>query len=92
MTNALFSVPKPYNEPVRDYAPGHPDRKAIEAELARQYAEKIEIPLIIGGQEIRTGNLEPDGIPSSGGLRFCRHPLQLHRHCRQPAHGPGHDG
>ncbi|MDD2604469.1 MAG: L-glutamate gamma-semialdehyde dehydrogenase [Desulfobacterales bacterium] len=55
MTNALFSVPEPYNEPVRDYAPGSPERAALAAELDHQYGTKIEIPLIIGGREVRTG-------------------------------------
>lgn len=57
MTNALFAVPRPYNETVRDYAPGSPERKALEAELEHQAGAKIDIPLIIGGREVRTGNL-----------------------------------
>ncbi len=57
MSNALFGVPQPYNEPARGYGPGSPERKALEDELDRQYAETIEIPLIIGGREVRTGNL-----------------------------------
>ncbi len=57
MPDALFSVPAPNNEPPRDYAPGSPERKALEAQLDRQFAQQIEIPLIIGGREVRTGNL-----------------------------------
>ena len=57
MTNALFSVPKPYNEPQFDYTSGSASRAALEAELQCQYDTRIEIPLIIGGNEVRTGNL-----------------------------------
>ena len=57
MANALFVVPEPYNEPVRTYAPGSAERAALEAELQRQYTARVEIPLIIGGQAVRTGNL-----------------------------------
>ena len=57
MTNALFAVPEPSNEPVCDHAPGSAPRAALEAELQRQHENRIEIPLIIGGKEVRTGNL-----------------------------------
>ena len=56
MTHGAFRVPTPTNEPVRDYAPGSPERASLEAELARQAAEQVEIPLVIGGERIATGN------------------------------------
>ena len=56
MTNAYFDVPEPYNEPILAYAPGDPERESLQARVAEMAAEEIEIPLIIGGQEIRTGN------------------------------------
>jgi 1-pyrroline-5-carboxylate dehydrogenase len=51
----LFRPPKPHNEPVRDYAPGSPERKALRERLRELQSQEIEIPLIIGGEEIRTG-------------------------------------
>jgi 1-pyrroline-5-carboxylate dehydrogenase len=51
----LFRPPKPHNEPVRDYAPGSPERKALLERLRELQSQEIEIPLIIGGEEIRTG-------------------------------------
>lgn len=57
MTNALFKLPDAYNEPARTYAPGSVERAALKAELERQYATEVEIPLIIGGKEVRTGKL-----------------------------------
>ncbi|MFO7735483.1 MAG: L-glutamate gamma-semialdehyde dehydrogenase [bacterium] len=56
MSNALFTLPKPKNEPVYDYAPGSPERELLRKEIERQKKEKIEIPVIIGGKEIKTGD------------------------------------
>jgi 1-pyrroline-5-carboxylate dehydrogenase len=55
-THAIFHAPEPYNEPVRDYAPGSPEREALRARLQEMESGRIEIPLVIGGEEIRTGN------------------------------------
>jgi len=49
-------VPAPANDPNFTYAPGTPERAAIKSRLAEMAGERIEIPLVIGGQEIRTGN------------------------------------
>lgn len=56
MNNALFSFACPQNEPIKEYRPGSPERLALDQELARLSNGEIEIPLIIGGKEIRTGN------------------------------------
>ncbi len=56
MANNVLYVPKPQNEPVLAYGPGSPEKKALKAELKRMLSEKIEIPLVIGGKEVRTGN------------------------------------
>jgi 1-pyrroline-5-carboxylate dehydrogenase len=45
------------NEPIRSYAPGSPERASLQARLAAMSTERPEIPVIIGGQEIRTGDL-----------------------------------
>jgi len=50
------SVPRPVNEPNLGYAPGSPERAALKARLASMAGEVIDIPLVIGGREIRTGN------------------------------------
>ncbi|MBI2569575.1 MAG: L-glutamate gamma-semialdehyde dehydrogenase [Candidatus Schekmanbacteria bacterium] len=54
MLNALVNTPAPQNEPVLSYAPESAERTALKAELRRQRAESIEIPLFIGGREVRT--------------------------------------
>lgn len=57
MTNAIIRVPFPKNEPVYSYVPGTQERGALKAQLEKMLSEEIEIPLIIGGEEVRTGNL-----------------------------------
>ncbi len=57
MSNAKFSLPDPKNEPILSYQPGSPERQQLKEELAKLSGETIEIPLIIGGKEVRTGNL-----------------------------------
>jgi 1-pyrroline-5-carboxylate dehydrogenase len=52
----IFRPPPVVNEPVRDYAPGSPERAELEGRLAELQAERLELPCIIGGEEIRTGN------------------------------------
>ncbi len=55
MTNAIIPVPKPVNEPVLGYGPGSPEKKALKDQLKKMLSETIEIPLVIGGKEIKTG-------------------------------------
>ncbi len=57
MNNAIFSFREPKNEPVCAYASGSEERRLLKEELKRQENTKIEIPLIIGGKEIKTGKL-----------------------------------
>ena len=58
-------VPQPINDVNRTYAPGSPERAELKARLASMAAEKIEIPIIIGGREIRTGKTERSVMPHS---------------------------
>ncbi len=63
MSNAIFMVPKPINEPILSYAPGSKERKELKAKLSEMQAQQIEVPLIIGGKEIKTGNMGEMRIP-----------------------------
>ncbi|MBQ9286493.1 MAG: L-glutamate gamma-semialdehyde dehydrogenase [Bacteroidaceae bacterium] len=56
MRNSVITFPVPANEPVKSYLAGSPERIALEAELERQSNIVVDIPIIIGGKEIRTGN------------------------------------
>lgn len=57
MNNSIFSFAKPINEPVLPFTPGSKERIALERALKEVSSQQIEIPLIIGGKEIRTGNI-----------------------------------
>jgi 1-pyrroline-5-carboxylate dehydrogenase len=56
-------IPVPVNEPVHDYAPGSHDRSTLKATLAEMAGTTIDIPLIIGGKEIRTGRTKQAVMP-----------------------------
>lgn len=63
MDNAIFRFPKPINEPVKAYAPGSNEKQQLKEALAKVSSEVWDIPLIIGGKEIRTGNTEKVVMP-----------------------------
>ena len=64
MNNASYLFREPKNEPVYSYAPGTPERAALKAELEKQYNQCIEIPLIIGGKDVKTGNMGTVVMPT----------------------------
>ncbi len=55
-SHGIFRVPEPYNEPVRGYAPGSPEREELRKRLRDLEAQQLDIPLVIGGDEVRTGD------------------------------------
>ncbi len=67
MNNAIFNINEPKNEPVFHYIPGSAERKLLDAELILQSNKVVEIPLIIGGKEIRTGKTGKVVMPSDHG-------------------------
>ena len=56
-------VPPPVNDPNRTYAPGSPERAELKARLKAMASERIEIPLVIGGREVRTGRTAQAVMP-----------------------------
>ena len=56
-------VPPPVNEPVKSYAPGSPERAALKDRLKSMANERPDIPIIIGGKEIRTGETAQAVMP-----------------------------
>lgn len=63
VSNAVFKIEKPKNEPALSYAPGTKEREELKARLVELRTQEIEIPLIIGGKEVRTGKLGMCIIP-----------------------------
>lgn len=55
MHNAYFDFAAPHNEPVMSFAPGSPERAALKQQLAAFKAVQLDIPMYIGGKEVRTG-------------------------------------
>ncbi|MFV8371098.1 L-glutamate gamma-semialdehyde dehydrogenase [Flavobacterium sp. LB2P74] len=56
MLKGFFHVPKAVNEPVKGYAPNSPEKAAVQAAYTKMWSSKIDVPLYIGNEEIRTGN------------------------------------
>ena len=59
----MSQIIKAVNEPIKSYAAGSPERASLQAKYDEMAAQTIEIPLIIGGQEIRTGDTENCVMP-----------------------------
>ncbi|HOW30143.1 MAG TPA: aldehyde dehydrogenase family protein, partial [Bacteroidales bacterium] len=63
MNNSIFVFDYPANEPVKTYSPGTPERKEIQHQLSDLSKDVLEIPLVIGGREVYTGNTENVVMP-----------------------------
>ncbi len=63
MHDAIVSVPHPVNEPVLSYAPGTPERAKLKAALADVEREVVEIPCVVGGERILTGDVRDVVMP-----------------------------
>ncbi len=71
MSNAIFSIDPPKNEPILAYAPGSSERAELKKALEALKAKEIEIPLVIGGKEIKTGNMGTCMVPHDHGHRLA---------------------
>ena len=60
---AISTPPHPRNEPVKDYAPGSPEREELQRRLRELERERIEIPLVIGGSDVTTGETFESVMP-----------------------------
>lgn len=78
MNNAVFNYGLPANEPVKSYAPGSEERKLLKEALKQLSAKPIEIPLIIGGKEIRTGKTGKVVMPHNH-----KHVLATYHQCTE---------
>ncbi len=63
MSNAFYKTPFPQNEQVKSYAPGSPERESAKKVLAEMGNGILDVPMFIGGKEVRTGNLQPISPP-----------------------------
>jgi 1-pyrroline-5-carboxylate dehydrogenase len=67
MSNAYFKLPLPVNEPVKLYKPKSTEREELKKKLSELKSEQIEVPLIIGGEEVKTSNTAEMRIPHDHG-------------------------
>ncbi|MFQ5832399.1 MAG: L-glutamate gamma-semialdehyde dehydrogenase [Candidatus Thorarchaeota archaeon] len=79
MFGARFTVPRPKNETVLGYRSGSTERRELKAKLKELKSQRLDIPMIIGGKEIRTGNLGKSVMPHD------------HRHVLADFHMAGKD-
>jgi 1-pyrroline-5-carboxylate dehydrogenase len=70
MEGFSFTVPTPKNEPVREYRPGAPETRALQAKLAELSKTTFDIPLVVNGEEIRTGDTQPIAVPHDRSRRL----------------------
>ncbi|MGX1929010.1 L-glutamate gamma-semialdehyde dehydrogenase [Flagellimonas sp. 2504JD4-2] len=63
MGKGFFQVPTAYNEPIKSYAPGTPEREEVLKQYDEYYNGNVEVPLYIGSEEIKTGNTRPMSPP-----------------------------
>ncbi|MDG3580767.1 L-glutamate gamma-semialdehyde dehydrogenase [Galbibacter pacificus] len=63
MGKGFFHVPAAVNEPVKTYAPGSPEREAVLKQYDEFFNSKVDVPLYIGSEEIKTGNTKPLSPP-----------------------------
>ena len=68
----MSAIPKPVNEPILNFGPGSPERISLQAKLKELSAKEIEIPLIIGGAEVRTGDTSTCVMPHNHGHVLAR--------------------
>jgi len=71
MSFGKIIIPEPYNEPLRDYAPGSPDAIKLKAACDKLRKECPEIPVIVGGKEIKTGNIKKQLVCSDHKHVLC---------------------
>jgi 1-pyrroline-5-carboxylate dehydrogenase len=78
--SAVRRVPAAINEPIKSYAPGTAERAELKARLASMASERVDIPIIIGGKEIRTGKTGQSVMPFQHGHVLADY------HLAEPAH------
>ena len=63
MFNGVFHVPQPVNEPILDYASGSHEKTDLKGKLTEMLGTQVDVPMIIGGQEVRNGKTAPMVCP-----------------------------
>jgi 1-pyrroline-5-carboxylate dehydrogenase len=56
MSTGFYNVPIPVNEPIKGYVPGSPERLELQKKIQEMRSTQVDLPMIIGGKEVRSGN------------------------------------
>ena len=83
MSNAIVTTPPVYNEPVKSFLPGSNEKHELKNELQRQLDQVVEIPLIIGGKEVKTSEIRDQVCPHDHGHRLATFSLASDVEIRQ---------
>jgi 1-pyrroline-5-carboxylate dehydrogenase len=75
MSNAIFRVPNPVNEPVLAYAPGSAERKELKAEIEKMKQQEMNIPMFIGGKKVYTDSKKRIHPPHETGHTLGYHAI-----------------
>lgn len=70
MSNAYFEVPEPINEAILSYAPGSPEKAALKAKMKEMKSQQLEISLVIGGKEIKSGKTAELKVPHDHSVKL----------------------
>ncbi|HDZ07034.1 hypothetical protein LCGC14_0286240 [marine sediment metagenome] len=63
MGKGFFQVPTAFNEPIKSYTPGSPEREAVLEQYKAYFNDTVDVPMYIGSEEVRTGNTKPMSPP-----------------------------
>ncbi len=63
MGKGFFQVPTAFNEPIKSFAPGSPEREEVLKQYKEYYNSTVDVPMYIGDEEVRTGNTKPMSPP-----------------------------
>jgi len=83
MANAITHPPTPDNEPILGFLPGSPEKAELKATIDAQRAETIEIPMIIGGREVTSGDTRDVVEPHDHGRVLAKAHMATADHCEQ---------
>ncbi len=61
--HGIFRPPSAFNEPIRAYEPGSPEREELRRRLGDMESERLDVPCVIGGEDVRTGDLAQAVMP-----------------------------
>jgi 1-pyrroline-5-carboxylate dehydrogenase len=82
MSNETFTIPKPRNEPVKEYRPGSPEKKSLKVKLEEMKAQTIEIPIIIDGKVYKSGKLGECRCPHDRKVLLAKYHMMEPKHVR----------